>query len=298
MFGLLLALLGCDGMGHAYKKKAGVWRYGKETVAVAKGETLIALNEWFAKTRNQAYYRAGRIPEADAASFALDDHYARDKTQAFWCDTYREGKEYFTVLHTRAFAIPGADPASFRALTGRYAADSRQGYYEGAPFPVRDPASFAPLERNFAHDKVSGYYMRGEIAGSHGPSFIGIDGVFSKDKDQVFFSTMDEGDGTKPRTPVTTQLPGSLPASFAAFPYDYGKDADHAYYQANALSDDPAAFQILDFGYAKTPGKVFYYGKPLPKADPASFAIFNPVTETATAQDKAATYKDDIRTPK
>src|ERR1700712_4040982 len=76
--GLCLLLAACDG-GKAYKKEAGGWWYGKDVVALAKGEHLTPLNAKFAKSEGHVFYRATPI-DADAASFeALDEHYAKDK---------------------------------------------------------------------------------------------------------------------------------------------------------------------------------------------------------------------------
>jgi hypothetical protein len=293
--GLCALLAACDG-GKAYRKEAGVWWFGKDVIMVAKGEHLTPLNGKFAKTEGHAFYRATPIPEADAPSFvALDEHYAKDKNQVVYCDTARSGQDYFTTTRVRIDKIPGADPASFTSLESGYGHDRARAYYEGVPFRVRDVASLTPLDNGFASDSRRGYYMRSEIADSDGPTFAVIDGHYSRDKSRVFYSFMSPGAANSPPTPMTSRVLGAQAISFSALGYDYAKDTVQAYYRDQALSRNVGSFEVLDFGYAKNREAVFYYGKPIEGADPASFIILDKVTDAATAHDRTGRYKDGVR---
>ena len=71
--GLLSLLFGCGSKSSPFTKVDGVWHYNQTPV-----------------------------PNADAKTFApVDDHYAKDRVRVYWADTYRDGKEYFTVRHDR-----------------------------------------------------------------------------------------------------------------------------------------------------------------------------------------------------
>jgi hypothetical protein len=292
---LPLGLAGCDG-GHAYRKKGGDWYFHSEPVRAVPGEALTELNSQFAKGRTQAFYQSSAITGADPASFAaLGDHYAKDQARVWFCSIRRDGKEYFTVKHPLIQQVAGADPATFQVLSDDYARDKSHVFYRAETFPVKDLASFELLAEGFARDKVSGYYQRTPIPGSDGASFSVIDGHYSKDANHVFYSDLETAAaGEEPRTVVVRD---AQPASFMAQKNGYGGDGSHAFYQAKALTTQVDAFRVLDYGYAKTRDQVFYYGEVVPLADPTTFDVLDPVTETATAKDKNATYKDGKRSP-
>ena len=84
------------------------------------------------------HYRTAAIAQADAASFKpLDSHYAKDRRQVYWGDSYRKGQEYYSIRHDRVLAIAGADAQSFRLLPHDYARDAASLYYEGRKLAVR-----------------------------------------------------------------------------------------------------------------------------------------------------------------
>src|SRR4029450_12827655 len=87
-------------------------------------------------------YRDSVIAGADAKTFApLSDHYAKDRHRVYYADTYRDGKEYFSIAHPRVAVIEGADAATFRYIARGYARDARHVYDEGTRHAVKDAAS-------------------------------------------------------------------------------------------------------------------------------------------------------------
>jgi hypothetical protein len=295
---LALALAAC-GARDAYHRKDGAWWFHSQRMDVPKGESLTALNGQFARSKTVAFYQYRQVPNADAPSFeALGDHYARDRRAVWFCATHRDSQDYFTTKRFDIFEVEGAHPASFQALSDAdYGRDDAHVFYRGAIVPVKDPASFELLDGGFARDHVIGYYDRSPVAGSDGASFAALGEGYSRDKAQVFFSWRDHSQ-PGPGVPVSAPVRGAQLAGFTVLKQGYAADAAKAYYDGKPLPGSPAGLQVLDFGYAKTPSQVFYYGKPVPGADPATFQILETVTETATAQDKAATYQDLKRTPK
>ncbi len=286
---LLSMLFGCD-TGGPYARKQGVWRFGKETLDVPAGEQVTSLNARFAKSATRVWYRSTPIPGADAASFeAIDEHYARDTAHAWYGETYRDGRDYYTTQRVRLRQLDQAIPGSLKVLAGGYAVDGAHAFYEGLAFPVADAGSFEPLDDGFAHDREHGYFRRVAIAGSEGAGFSVIGQHFARDGHSVFWA---DPDGP---APVATRLAGAEPTSFQALSYGYAKDARRAYYQSKALTDDLASFQALDYGYAKSDKAVYFAGESIPGADAASFTILSPVTETASAQDKRGLFNDGLR---
>ena len=293
--GLALALAAC---GDPYHRKDGAWWFRSERMDVPRGESLTALNGQFARSRTLAFYQSNRIIGADVPSFqALGDHYAKDRRAVWFCATHRDSQDYFTTKRVEIAEVEGAHAASFHALTDdEYGRDDAHVFYRGKVLPVKDPASFTLLEPGFAHDRVTGYYARVPVAGSDGPSFAVLGEGYSRDKAQVFFSHMDHTQAGPGRA-ISLPVRGAQLASFQVLKQGYAADAARAYHDGKPMAGSPAGLQVLDFGYAKTAERVFYYGQPVLGADPASFHILDPVTETATAADKAATYQDLKRTP-
>ena len=59
----------------------------------------------------------------------------------YYADTYREGKEYFSIAHPRVAVISGADAATFRYIDRAYARDATHVYYEGVRHGVKETRS-------------------------------------------------------------------------------------------------------------------------------------------------------------
>jgi len=295
LFALALLPLGCAPRGDVespYHRKNGAWRFEDETMTVPPGETVTPLNRAFAKSATVAWYRATPIDGADAASFeALDDHYARDRTQAWEAHLYRRVEEFLLVPHVRLTPLDQVIAPRLKVLGDGYAQDGAHAYYEGKRFEAADPATFVPMEGLTARDRVRGYYLQTVVEGSDGPTFRPMGHDYARDRAAVYYLNAYDADGN--RTVIRTA--DADPGSFQALEYGYGRDAHRAFFQARPISSDVAAFKVLDFGYAKTAAQVFYEGKIVPGADAASFATLAEPTEEASARDRHGLYMDGQR---
>ena len=193
---LLITLLsfllgGCGDTG--YEKRGGQWHYDNQPLRrVLQPDQFKPLKGPFARDTQVGYYRGSPIDESDGPTFEpLDDHYARDKSKAYFCDTYRKGQEYYTTKHTRIIVMDSASPGSLRLIKEGYARDDTKLFYEGAHITVKDLDSFEILDHEFQRDRVTGYYMRRPIPGSDGGTFAVIGTGYSKDKTGVYFSMLD-----------------------------------------------------------------------------------------------------------
>ncbi len=263
---LLLAglcwLVGCDGSAQPYQRKHGSWYYDDRPLAASADVELTVLNRRFAKTATEAFYRHQAISGADAASFeALDEHHARDRSKVWHGDTYRVSQDYFSTQRIRMTVLAGADPRSFRLLGQGYGSDGRHLYFDGEPFKVRDAASFTPLDNGFARDRHSGYYLREPVPGSDGASFAVLGAHYARDAQHVFHADLDYG-SSPPRVRMRT-LTGVT----------------------------PAGFQVLESGYARNEGQVFWQGQPVAQADAASFTVLSPPEDGADARDVRHRYQ-------
>lgn len=224
----------------------------------------------FEKIDGTWHYAGTPVPGADAASFTpLDEHHARDRTRVYYARTYRDGREYFTVRHARILPVEGADPATFRSLGRDYARDARTIYHEGERMPVRDVATFELLDDGFARDRFTAYYYRAEIAGSEGGvAFVPLDLHHARDTKHVYFADIVGENGRA--VPRVAALAGAEPASFKALERGYALDRTH----------------------------VWYRGKAVGGADPATFAVLPVEPDRPDAEDARATYDDGERRAK
>lgn len=175
-------------------KRVGRWHYeGVPIYREDDSSNFLPLDDYFAKDDRVAYYRGipiyrGEDP-SDSASFeVLNTWYAKDKFRVYYCDTYRDSKEYWSIKRIRIQVVKDADPASFRLLSDGYAArDKLHLFDDGKIVPVRDIDSYELLEDGFAKDSKRGYYNRAEIEGSNGESFKVLDAHYAKDKAKIYF---------------------------------------------------------------------------------------------------------------
>ena len=295
--GLLSLLFGCGGSDAPYRQEKGDWYFKKDVLPLEKGETLTPLSKKFAKSNRTAYYESARIADSvDVATFeALSEHYAKDKNEVWYCDTYRKGQEYYTVRHYRTPRIQDAHAPSFRMLNDDYARDTNRVYREGKGFEVRDINTYERIGDVHAKDKISGYYMTAEIKGSDGATFTFVDGHYAKDAKHVFWSDYDTGEGAHAPVELSVTLPGADPATFAVIKDAYAADTNQVYYNAKVISKERPAFRVLEGDYALSGTAVFYRGEVLKGADVATFVVLPGIGEGATAQDKHGKFNYDKR---
>jgi hypothetical protein len=260
MMGLLGWLFGCDTNKEPYQRKDGVWHF--EDQAMPDVADLTVLNRRFAKSAMQAFFRATPITGADAGSFeALDEHHARDRLQVWHADTYRDSRDYFTTKRMRIRRLDGADPASFMLLREDHARDAKHVWHEGDSFHVKDAASFEVLDHGFARDRHQGYYLRTAVPGSDGASFRVLDAQHARDVESVFHADMDLG--VSPPRVATRRI----------------------------AEADLGSFTALDSsGYARDSHRIYWRGRPLRDADPASFALLHSCAPGADAADAQRRY--------
>ena len=265
-------LSGCD-TGSGYAKKDGLWNYGgTRQFMPLDPATFKPIDAIFAKDAQRGYYRGSVIEDSLGSSFeVLSEHEARDAKTVFYADTYRKGQEYYTQRHNRVFAIPGADPASYRVLAHGYARDASRAYYEGQAFKVRDVGSFEPLDARYARDAQRGYFERIEIPGSHGSSFALLDvraPEFARDRTRVYHGHIDTSEANSPR-PVVRVL----------------READ------------AASIRVVGRGYVADARRVWYRSEPVAGADAASFKVNEDYTSELDASDSQHQYRQGQRAP-
>ncbi|MBC7904339.1 MAG: DKNYY domain-containing protein [Gemmatimonadaceae bacterium] len=279
--GFFSFLSGCS-IGNPYKKKNGKWFYDDYEIPDVKGK-FQPLNNRCAKDDSTGFYRGSTGFESDGRSFAaLDIHYAKDARRVFYCDTYRDGQEYFFYKHNRINTIREADAASFVLLDGSYAKDKNLVFCGGVPFPVADIASFEVLENGFTRDKVQGYYNEKPVSGSDGKTFTSVASHYAKDVKNVYYCFLDFNNPDAVSKISCSVIPGARPDSFQVLEGGYAKDDQHVFFNKNQLSINADGFELLTRGYARSGNAILYDGIAVKNADAATFSVVEPLTDDST----------------
>jgi len=274
-----------------YKEKNGKVTFnGKEI----DGKGFVVLNRAFAKNDSTVYYKERAFEYADVATFvALDEHYAKDKDKAYYCDEYREGQNYYLTKKQTILTIENAIPASFEYLQDDYARDGSQAYYKGIAFKVKDVASLTVIGGRFLKDQYQVYFEKNPVKNADVHSFRILNGNYASDTNRIYYYGFhnDANNGIH-------EIPCNR-ATFSLLEYPYAKDNETAFYVYTKISgSDAGSFSVLGNGYSKDKNHVYIEAKVLVGADPVSFTTF---TQEGSLEDvnytkdnKHAFYKDKM----
>ncbi|WP_149240381.1 DKNYY domain-containing protein [Dyadobacter sp. 32] len=228
-------------------------------------------------TSNKVYYNGGfaggpvyEVIGADAKSFEKlnktfpESAYGRDKN-----GVYYNGK-----------GIKGADVRSFERLRSYYSKDDRFIYFHSSVLS-KDPDHFVFIDDLVQKDR-NHVYRGGWIISDEPEDFqfiAAIDGfAYYRDHKGVLVNS--------------TRLQGADPATFKPLRHGYSSDA-HQVFQVDGMvarvikGASPAGFDVYNSYYSHDHKHVYWKGKPLPGADPATFAILNNETHS-TLDSKSA----------
>jgi hypothetical protein len=286
---LALCLTGCH-TGPDYYQKNGKWFYNEKEFVPADTRSFVSINERFAKDDVTGYYRGEIIRGSNGSTFvALSKQYAKDSAHVYFCDTYRKGAEYFSILHNEMLVIENADVASFRLLNTEYGVDTLSVFFNGEKFNVKHRESFQLLENGYAKDKFTAYFHQSPLEESEGSSFKVLEGGgYSRDAKHVFYSTL-QPDSPEPQR-LCFALPMADPQTFRYIADGYAQDRSGIYFRNQKITVNDTSFRILRQGYAKNSRSVFYNGNIVEHADPLSFALLEPYTDSADSRDQHGVY--------
>jgi len=142
--------------------------------------------------------------------------------------------------------LPGADPATFQSVKHWLGHDNERVYFENRLVPVADIASLQPDRYPLFHDKDDYYYEATPLHVADVASFKTIK-WFGDD----FWAV----------------------------------DSRFAYYDSTRIDGaDVTSFELLDFSVARDKNSVYFFGKVIPDADPATF---EQIGNSAYFRDKA-----------
>ena len=258
-------------------------------------KSFIVLNDAFAKDSSTVYYKESPFSYADIATFeALDEHYAKDKNKAYYCDEYRQGQNYYLTKKQTIVTVQDAVPAFFVSIKEDYAKDNERGYFKGVGFNVKDVATLSVLQGQFVKDKYHVYYQQRPVKAADANSFRVLNICYARDTARVYYYGYhnDVYNGIN-------EIPCNA-AFFSILEYPYSKDNVSAFYIYTKINGaDANSFTIVGNDFSKDKSNVYFRLKVLKGADAATFMTVaqdeNSLDELHYAKDKNHIYwKDKI----
>jgi len=236
---------------------------------VISDKNFIVLSKEFGKDSTTAYYKSRAFSYADVPTFeAVDDHYAKDRYKVYYCNEYRDARDFFLKKRQTIIELRNADPATFVSSKNGFGKDHNTAWFIGHAFEVADVSSFTSITNHFARDDQFAYLNLEPIAGSDGKTFELLDHNFAKDAINIYYYGY-TGEGHN-----ICILPCDR-QSFEILDYRFSKDNVHVFFLGFTIKDaDAATFQILSEGYSKDKSTVYFREKKVADANPYTFEVF------------------------
>lgn len=183
------------------------------------------------------------------------------------------GSLALSLLACAGLAGCSEDPSLWKRVDGRWT-------YDGRPFDPADPASLKALDGRFARDSVHGYYRGHAAPGSHGPSFEVLGEHEARDRHAVYWGdTYRKGQEYYTIRHVRIEpIAGADPARYQVLKHGYGRDGHSAYREGQRLRGvrEPASFEVLTAELSRDARRAYFQDIEIPDSDGASFAIIDP----------------------
>jgi hypothetical protein len=230
------------------------------------------LNALFAKDAKMVYYRCGKFPKADPASFRVLDpgfyrepvEYSLDYPQSHGMPHFqgyaRDDRDIYHYVLTigKPSAIRGADLDTFTILRFGYAQDRNHVYHERLRVKGAKPGDFRQINPYYSTGGKAVYYLSEVLEGADPGSFQVLRNGLALDASRVYLQG-------KP-------IEGADPETYEAIGWStIGKDRHRVYAHWWPIERaDRDTFVAVGGSYQKDKDRVYYQGKPIPKADPKS----------------------------
>jgi hypothetical protein len=219
---------------------------------------------------------------------------------------------YLKAFPGSAFAIDGADAATFKTLDTTYGSDRTAVFVDGVALPGADPATFRLLDREGFGKDAQHVFQRDRAISSDPDHFELIAADLAKDGAHVYWSdgsvlsddpahfvivsNTDHYLFTKDGRTVHVNgksIAGADPATFGVLSGAYARDEHGVYYFTDRVNDAATtSFEVLaDSSFARDAARAYWMGKPIPGADAATFRVLNANFE-CSADSVRAYYQD------
>jgi len=260
--------------------------FNKDSSLVNSGpESLITLDQYYAKDSNHVYYNGKILDGADAKSFSLYNGLAKDKNSVFWGDK---------IINVEI------DPSSATKISNKVIKDKTHVYFR----------QLYDADGNFIDEKINGpVFKQLYIADASTFQYVGectcveiICHNYYKDKNNVFVeeTPLENIDSSSFQyfgyysvhgndMPVTVSyskdkntvykscgdiLKDADVNTFENIGDGYAKDKNYVWNMAKLINGaDSLTFKVLSDGYAKDKDKVYFDGSIINNVDTSSFDV-------------------------
>jgi len=264
-----LIVVGLIGFTKCRPKQKGLHREIVFHGLTSTDPNFVVLNNNFAKDSTQVFFKQYIIHQAHVSSFeVLNDYYAKDEKSVYYCEEYREGRDYFFTKNKTISTVENADPSSFKDLDYGYAKDNKQAYLDGRPFIVKDVESFKAIGAFISKDKFQVYYLTNPVIGIDGQSFELLSGFYAKDNYNYYYYIYPNIDGK------TIHKICNIDSPLEILEHPYSKNKTFVYYGSQKLIGlNPNTLEVINSSFVKDDNIVMYGLKSIQSVDAASFIV-------------------------
>ncbi len=261
---------------------------------------------YYAKDKNNVFYKGQIILEADQKSFEVFDSINSYQNQdilfppSYITHSFNfYGKDNKNIYYG-ADIIENADQKSFKVFSICYAKDNQYVYYRGEILKNADPLSFTDVKIAFAKDKTNVYYY-GNVFSNCPNSFVLLKGryvKYAKDSLNAYYIHPTLGVDTIENAIVksfrsigdlyatddksifigSSFFENSDPGTFAHIKDNFYKDKNNVYHQWHKLEKAiPESFKVIGRWYSKDSEHIYYQALLVPHANPEYFELVDNV---------------------
>ena len=256
-----------------------VW-YKTNLVQEADSKTFTVLNKDYGRTDSLLFYRDVLVKVVDPGTVVFHKYYMEDKNDVYWKNLpiHVSDRETFTFVPEEKM-----DELVHWAKDKNYVYYLRSSIYKDSAavlIPIADYDSFEALDMFYARDKVQVYNRGSVVTGADPFSFVKLGYFLYGDAKSVFYDDQRVCDYTP---------------AFRIFDNNYFTDGSQIYFveyhTVQTLEHADLATFSVEGIIAKDTNQVYYQGRIIEGADPATFQIIKKEIDSIIGKDKYREYQ-------
>ena len=260
-------------LNEAYSKDVNYVYFYNEILDLADPSSFRVLNENHSADNRHVWYNNDTIPGADPATFVVPE---RKNDLSFSLALSHDAHDYYCGI----YPLHVADMGSFKEIDGSWAIDCKNVYYLGLDasigknnIPIGDYTTFRALSFRYAKDSKCVYYENQIVEGADPKTFRVLDGEqhFAQDKNRVYY----QASATSIRDLKSLRHKNMNEGLNEAFHTD-GKTVYNSELMAMPAGCDFATIHRIERyrDWYADKNRVYYENRLLPGANPQTFRIF------------------------
>lgn len=260
-------------LNQTFSKDVNHVYFCNEILDLADPSSFRVLNENYSADNRYVWYNNDTISGADPATFVVPE---RKNDLSFSVALSHDAHDYYCGT----YPLHVADVGSFKEIDGSWAIDCKNVYYIGVEanigkenIPIGDYATFRALSFRYAKDSKCVYYENQLVEGADPKSFRVLEGEqnFGQDKNCVYY----QANGTSIRNLNTLKHKNMNSGLNEAFHTD-GTTVYNSELMAMPAGCDFATIHRVERyrDWYADKNRVYYENRLLPGANPQTFRIF------------------------